>query len=103
MTKEFTDILNEMESVHDKKNYDYTSGEPFENFTRAAMVSSWFKNDIDKVFAILITIKLARLATLLGSIKVPNNESLPDTFIDLPNYAVLWGAYHRSISKSVEK
>jgi len=82
-----------MDAVHVKKNHDYAQeGNPFSNFERAAVIVSWFKNDIDKVFACLIGVKLARLAELRNG-KTPNNESIRDNGIDLTNYAGLWQAY----------
>ena len=72
------------------KRADYTSGvDHHENFKRSATVASWFRNDQDKVYAVLIATKLARLASLLDT-KEPNNESIDDTFLDLVNYAGLW-------------
>lgn len=80
--------------IHDKKKIDYASpGNDFENFQRASLVASWFKNDDDKVYATMLTIKLARLATLLNSTEQPQNESITDSFIDLVNYAALWGSF----------
>ena len=74
------------------KRADYTTASRYENFTRCAEVASWFERDIDKVFATLIAVKIARLASLLGR-KEPNNESIADTFVDLVNYGSLWGGY----------
>lgn len=91
------DFLNEAKSILNKKAHDYTSGDTtrFENFERQALVSSWFKNDIDKVFACMVTVKLARLASCLDS-KIPNNESIEDSFVDLINYCALWASWRSS-------
>ena len=71
------------------KRHDYTSSnDTHENFKRSAEISSWFKNEQDKSYAVLIGTKLARLGSLLGSL-LPNNESIEDTFIDLINYCAL--------------
>ena len=95
---EFINLLDKMRSIHEKKAQDYTAGDdPYENFKRCAVVTGWFKEDIDKVFATFITVKLARLASLLGRDKLPNNESISDTFLDLTTYAGLWSSYHESI------
>lgn len=75
-------------TVPDKDNH--------ENFKRSAEVASWFKNDRDKPYAVLIATKLARLGSLLSKEDKPNNESIEDTFIDLINYAALW---HERISE----
>jgi len=76
------------------KAEDYTSGKTdrYENFIRQAEIMSWFKNEQDKAFVSLITVKLARLASLLDS-KEPKHESIEDTFIDLINYCALWGGF----------
>lgn len=75
------------------KRQDYTtnpSEDNHENFKRSAEISSWFKDEQDKPYAILIGTKLARLGALLSSEREPNNESIDDTFIDLVNYCALW-------------
>lgn len=73
------------------KRQDYTaSHDNHENFKRSAELSSWFKDDTDKAYVILIGTKLARLASLLNSNKQPNNESINDSFEDLINYCALW-------------
>lgn len=91
--EDFMKSLDIMREVHIRKNEDYSSSTvPFENFERQALIQSWFKHDIDKAFAGLIALKLARLATLLNKEGAPNNESIEDTFIDMANYTLLWKA-----------
>lgn len=93
-SKHFQDLLKKMDEIHIKKNADYASeGKAFENFERAAVLVSWFKDPIDQVFAGIIGIKLARLAVLSEPGKVPNNESIDDTYLDSTNYFGLWAAY----------
>ena len=88
---EFVKTLDKMRALHKLKNGDYAAdSNPHENFERQALIMSWFKNDIDKAYAGLIALKLARLATLLNKTDLPNNESIDDSFIDLANYAILW-------------
>ena len=97
MIIEFIQLLEEMRTIHSKKNEDYASQlNKFENFERSAELSSWFKNDIDKSFVVLIGTKLARLSTLLNSKKEPNNESISDSFLDLTTYCGLWASYYKS-------
>lgn len=94
-------LLNKIASTHEKKNEDYAASDnQFENFEHSALVSSWFKQDIDKAFVTLITTKLTRLATLLNSDKPPNNESIDDSFLDLATYSILWGAYRSKMDNS---
>lgn len=94
---EFVNIINKMMVIHQKKKEDYTlSNDSHENFKRAESIAKWF-NDIEHIgYVYMIGIKLARLATLLNNKSVPNNESIEDTFIDLANYCVLWGARYKS-------
>jgi hypothetical protein len=85
--------IKKMKETHIKKNEDYaTEQNPFSNFHFQTQVVKEFKHDQDKVFASLVAVKLARLANLLSSDKVPNNESIEDTFIDAANYMLLWRA-----------
>lgn len=75
------------------KRQDYTTdhkSDNHENFKRSAEVSSWFTDEQDKPYAVLIATKLARLGALLSSEREPNNESIEDTFADLVNYSALW-------------
>ena len=83
-----------MREMHERKNRDYAQDENWaSNFERAATIASWFNDKIDKVFATMIGIKLARLAELKNG-KVPNNESIADSMLDMDVYAVLWHAYY---------
>lgn len=84
-------LLDECKKITKSKQADYTTGQDrFENFSRCAEVSTWFLQPIDKVYVTLVTVKLARLASLLGRDKTPNNESIEDSFKDLVNYCALW-------------
>lgn len=83
-----------MGAMHERKNRDYAQDENWaSNFERAATIASWFNDKIDKVFATMIGIKLARMAELKNG-KVPNNESIADSMLDMDVYAVLWHAYY---------
>lgn len=82
------------------KSHDYTTSHKYENFERQAELISWFKDSIDQAFVAVITIKLARLASLLGRDKEVKNESIQDTFIDLINYCSLWGGYRTKDDKN---
>jgi hypothetical protein len=88
-------ILENISQVHDKKSEDYSSTGPYENFERAAEIAKWFDDPVDKVFAVLIGVKLARLATLHNKKGQPNNESVLDSHTDLSTYAVIWEARRR--------
>ncbi len=88
------ELMDKAKSLLSSKGEDYTKDptvNQFENFDKVAIVASWFENDIDKPYAVLVATKLVRLATLLNG-KSPKNESILDSFLDLINYAALWGA-----------
>lgn len=92
----FEALLDEMREVHESKNRDYASDEnPYSNFEVAARIAGLFPDPIDQVFATLVGVKLARLAELKGKGKMPNNESIADTQLDLAVYAALWASYSR--------
>lgn len=85
--------MQECIELHDKKKNDYSlDTDRYSNFKRAAEISSWFNNPVDKVFVTMIAIKLTRLAELRNG-KEPKNESRRDSSIDLVNYCALWGGW----------
>ena len=78
-------------ALSESKRKDYTTGaDNHQNFRRTQEIQSWFTKDIDKPYIVLISTKLARLASLLSDSRVPNNESIEDSFKDLINYCGLW-------------
>lgn len=87
-----SEILDKCKELHEKKSHDYAQDDnPFSNFEYAAKVADIFTDPVDKVFATLIGVKLARLAELRKG-KEPKNESIEDTCIDFVNYAAIWGS-----------
>jgi len=97
------EILERAMSLLVSKGQDYTSDvktSQFENFERAALISSWFIRDEDKVYATLIGIKLARLASLLNRRVNPNHEAVDDTFVDGSNYFALWAGSKEKLSEA---
>lgn len=96
----YLDSLKRYADIHIKKNADYAQDtNPYSNFEYAAQVAEIFKDPVDKVFATMIGIKLARIGALTSQNRVPNNESLIDSFDDMTIYAGMWGAY-RSETKA---
>jgi hypothetical protein len=96
---EFIELLDASKAIHLKKNKDYANASnPFSNFERSAELVSWFSSKNDKSFVALIGTKLARIAELRDG-RVPNNESLDDSFLDLLTYVGLWAAYVKRNSK----
>jgi len=93
---DFVALLREMAEIHDRKSQDYAQdNNVYSNFEYAAAISAAFTDPVDRVFATMIGVKLARLAEL-GKGKVPNNESVEDSHKDLSVYTVIWAAYKRS-------
>lgn len=89
-------LMDELKALHDKKAADYANEKNrYANFERAAEIASWFSDPVDKVFATLIGVKLARTAELTQPGRVAQNESLDDSFVDLTNYAGIWTSYRR--------
>ena len=95
--KHFLTLIEECKQIHEKKLHDYAQDDnPFSNFERASDIANGTVNDI---FKVMIGIKIARLEELLENDKQPLNESIKDSFIDLANYCLLWGAYHLSLTE----
>lgn len=90
-------LLGVLRDLHDAKAHDYAqAANPYSNFEYAAAVSARFTDPVDRVFATMLGIKLARLAELTSTGKTPQNESLQDTRRDLANYALIWASYTES-------
>ena len=95
----FDAFINDCIAIANRKAPDYSKeGDRYSNFKFAAIISEQFTDPIDRVFATMIGIKIARLIELLNG-KTPNNESIRDSFIDLTNYSALWGSYHDSLNE----
>ena len=93
----FNKALQIMRDVHDKKNQDYASDDnPYSNFEIAATVAGVSPK---VVFKVLMGIKLARLAELEDKSKVPNFESIEDTWKDLAVYAAMGFSYELKEAK----
>lgn len=94
---EFKELLEKSLAIHEKKNNDYADeSNHFFNFEVQGYFISLFEkaHPEHKAFASLIGLKIARLAQLIDFNKIPNNESIDDTFLDLLTYVGLWAAYY---------
>lgn len=88
----FADLLEQVIDTHISKVHDYAkTGNPFFNFEKAAAQAGV---DVDTVFRVMLAIKDSRLNALLSEGKIPNNESIQDTYLDKAVYALLQAAYH---------
>lgn len=97
------ETFDKLKVLHEKKNNDYSGDKgAFFNFEFCSYVSSLFDNARDKVYAVFIAVKLARLSVVLTTNKV-NNESVEDSFDDMITYAAIWKAdvMSRSLKVSV--
>lgn len=92
----FYALLQSMAETHDRKSHDYASNDnPFGNYHFAGMLSKLFDNPNDAGFIGRIGEKLYRLANLENSGKIPTNEAIEDTEIDICTIVTLWMASRR--------
>lgn len=78
-------FIDKMRNIILKKGNDYATTDRLSNFKRAGEICNLTpqQNCLS-----LIATKVARLGVLLSG-KVPDNESIEDSLIDLANYAAL--------------
>jgi hypothetical protein len=104
----FYGILNNMADTHDRKSHDYASNDnPCGNYHFAGQLASLFGHSPEDMgFIGRIGEKLYRLANLEKDGKVPSNESVEDTEVDLCVIMTLWMSDRRDrrikCSKKVE-
>ena len=89
------ETYDKLKELHRLKNDDYSGDNgPFYNFEFCDYVSSLFKNSRDKVYAVFVAVKLARLSVVLT--KQAKNEAVEDSFDDMINFACIWKADYLS-------
>lgn len=91
MTKEqqikfFENFTNTMAETLLKKGNDYSNEDRLSNFKVAGAILG---KTPEEVALVLIAVKVARMGQLIGTSKIPNNESIDDTLLDLANYDLL--------------
>lgn len=92
VVKEVIDALDEIKILHKLKNDTYANEDnSFLNFDIQEDIIKRFNSDRDKVFASLISLKLARIANILNGANI-NYESVLDSFNDLATYSLLFKA-----------
>lgn len=86
-TELFHQFTGQMSEIMLKKGNDYANVDRLSNFKLAGNICgiSPEKNCLS-----LIATKVARLGVLLEN-RIPNNESIEDSIIDLANYSLLLG------------
>lgn len=86
------------------KGADYGNTDVLSNFKQVSEVSKILKIDTTtpEGYAIfMVVLKIARICNLKADDKIPNNESLLDSYKDLTNYTKL--AYLCELEKSIEQ
>jgi len=93
----FYALLADAAEIHDRKSHDYASNDnPCGNYHFAGELASLFAHSPkDMGFVGRIGEKLYRLANLEKDGKIPKNESVEDTEIDIITIATLWIADRR--------
>lgn len=90
----FYNLLEEIADLHERKQSDYAvPGNPFSNFEYAAREADV---TVEQSFRVLLGVKDARVLNLLGSERIPQNESVDETLKDRATYTLLWLAYRIS-------
>lgn len=86
--------LEKLKQIHEDKEKDYTGQfSPEFNFRFAEEFASNFGSKVDKPYAYLIGVKIARLIVLLNqALARPRCEPIEDTFLDIANYFLLWAS-----------
>lgn len=75
---EFSDVLNKMKEIHDKKNSDY--GNSFhDSFVEFGPISG----------VVRMCDKMNRIKSLINKENLVKDESIEDTLIDLANYSIM--------------
>jgi len=87
----FYHLLEEAAKLHARKSHDYASDEnPYGNYHFAGQMARMFENPDDSGFVGRFGEKLYRLANLENNGKVPLNEAIDDTEIDMLVILALW-------------
>lgn len=82
----FKYFTEEMEKIMLKKGNDYSNEDRLSNFKLSGSIIG---QSGEQCCLNLIAVKVARLGQLIGAGKLPNNESVHDTLLDLANYTLL--------------
>lgn len=85
--------------LHDKKKADYADEDQFSNFKESAEYAGV---TVEQAINVLIGTKIARLRNLRKPGKIPKNESIADTEIDLANYIIILHAWKLENSKILD-
>lgn len=80
-------VLEDIKRIHNLKKADYSDpNNRFSNFEEAAFVANI---TVEQTFEVMIGIKQARIKQLLQPNRIPQNESLLDSYRDRAVYSIL--------------
>jgi len=82
----FDNLVKQMREVIIKKGNDYANEDKLSNFKTAGPNAGLTP---EQNCLSLISTKVARLGTLFNSKKLPSNEAVSDSVMDLANYSIL--------------
>lgn len=82
----FDEMVDTMKSTMFSKGNDYANEDRLSNFKLAGAICGL---SAERHCLALIATKVARLGTLIGDGKIPNNEGIEDSVLDLANYSIL--------------
>ena len=88
--QEFQDTLDEMYSLMDRKNADYTKTSAFGNFE---LVEKLWITSIEKWILVRMSDKMSRISTLIDQDAQVKDEAISDTLLDLSIYSVILKIY----------
>lgn len=92
-------IIDGIIQLHNKKKVDYADEDQFSNFKESAEYAGV---TVEQAINVLIGTKIARLRNLRKPGKIPKNESIADTEIDLANYIIILHAWKLENSKILD-
>ena len=93
----FDGLTTKMREVLISKGNDYANDDKLSNFKTAGPNAGLTP---EQNCLSLISTKVARLGTLFNSNKLPSNEAVSDSVLDLANYAIL---LHMIINENVKE
>jgi hypothetical protein len=90
--------LESMRQILASKRHDYAEDDDIlANFRISGWLMEMGKQaglcGEDLTFLDKLGTKLARMIALRGGDKIPNNESITDTLVDMANYCLLWATF----------
>lgn len=84
--KTFDETIQKMRDIMFRKGNDYANQDRLSNFKLAGAICGL---SAEQNCLSLIAVKVARLGSLLSEGKIPSNEPIEDSILDLCNYGLL--------------